>query len=114
MKAKSAEQIKAVFAPHVHFLAIDRPRDGKGISKSRVMTGEAFAKMISESKSPDYIEKMISPEARISGDLAVVSGRYTFYVGDKFSHCGTDTFNPGQLVTVRLDVVLEMPPPSEK
>lgn len=93
MKAKSAEQIKGVFAPDVHFLAIDKPRDGKGISKTRVMTGEAFAKMISESKSADYNEKMLSPEARISGDLAVVSGRYTFYVGDKFSHCGTDNFN---------------------
>jgi len=57
------------------------------------MTGEAFAKQISESKSDEYREKMISPEARISGDMAVVSGRYTFYVGDKFSHCGTDTFN---------------------
>jgi Domain of unknown function (DUF4440) len=93
MKAKSAEQIKAVFAPDVHFLAIDKPRDGKGISKTRVMTGEAFAKQISESKSAEYVEKMISPEVRISGDMAVVSGRYTFYVGDKFSHCGTDTFN---------------------
>ena len=93
MKAKSAEQIRAVFAPDVHFLAIDKPKDGKGLSKSRVITGEAFVKMISEAKGPDFIEKMISPEARISGDMAVVSGRYTFYVGEKFSHCGTDTFN---------------------
>lgn len=93
MKAKSAEQIKGVFAPDVHFLAIDKPRDGKGVSKTRVMTGEAFAKQISESKAGEYKEKMISPEARISGDMAVVSGRYTFFVGDTFSHCGTDTFN---------------------
>ncbi len=93
MKAKNAEQIKGVFAPDVHFLAIDKPKDGKGISKSRVSTGEAFIKMISESKAPEYIEKMISPEAVIAGDLATVSGRYTFYVGDKFSHCGTDVFN---------------------
>lgn len=93
MKAKSADQIRSVFAPDVHFLAIDKPRDGKGISRSRISTGEAFIKMISESKSAEYNEKMISPEVRISGDLAVVSGRYTFYVGDKFSHCGTDIFN---------------------
>lgn len=93
MKVKSAEQIKSVFAPDVHFLAIDKPRDGKGISKTRVMTGEAFAKQISESKAEEYREKMISPEAKISGDMVVVSGRYTFHVGDKFSHCGTDTFN---------------------
>jgi hypothetical protein len=93
MKVKDAVAIKGVFAPDVHFLAIDKPRDGNGISKSRIMTGDAFAKMIAESKGPDYIEKIISPEVRISGDLAVVSGRYTFYVGDNFSHCGTDTFN---------------------
>jgi hypothetical protein len=25
--------------------------------------------------------------------LAIVSGRYTLHIGDKFSHCGTNTFN---------------------
>lgn len=93
MKLKSAEQLKGVFTPEAQFIAIDKPLDGKGISTSRVTTGEAFVKMISGSKSPDYIEKMINPDVRISGDMATVSGRYTFYVGDKFSHCGTDVFN---------------------
>ena len=93
MKAKNAEQIKAVFAAEGQLIAIDKPRDGKGLSKTRLFTGEAFAKMISEAKSADFIEKMPSPEARISGDLAIVSGRYTFFIGDKFSHCGTNTFN---------------------
>lgn len=93
MKAKNAEQIKAVFAADGQLIAIDKPRDGKGLSKTRLFTGEAFAKMISEAKGADFIEKMPSPEARISGDLAIVTGRYTFFVGDKFSHCGTNTFN---------------------
>ena len=93
MKAKSAEQLKGVFALDAQFIAIDKPRDGKGLSTSRVMTGESFTKRIGEYTGPDYIEKMISPEAKVSGDLAVVSGRYTFYVGDKFSHCGTDVFS---------------------
>ncbi len=93
MKAKNAEQIKAVFAADGQLIAIDKPRDGKGLSKTRLFTGEAFAKMISEAKGADFIEKMPSPEARIAGDLAIVSGRYTFFVGDKFSHCGTNIFN---------------------
>ncbi len=93
MKAKSVEQMKAVFSYDGQLFAIDKPRDGKGISKTRILSGEAFAKMISEAKGPDFIEKMPSPEARIAGDLAIVTGRYTFYVGDKFSHCGTNTFN---------------------
>lgn len=93
MKAKDAEQIKAVFSSDGQLVAIDKPRDGKGISKMRVLSGEAFATMIAGNKGPDYIEQMPSPEARISGDLAMVSGRYTFYVGDKLSHCGTNTFS---------------------
>lgn len=93
MKAKNAEQIKSVFSPEGQLVAIDKPRDGKGISTTRIFTGEAFAKMISEAKGPDFIETMPSPEARIAGDMAIVTGRYTFYVGDKFSHCGTNTFN---------------------
>lgn len=93
MKAKDAEQIRSAFSPEGQLIAIDKPRDGKGLSKTRVLTGDAFATMIAANKGADYIEQMPSPEARITGDLAVVSGRYTFYVGDKLSHCGTNTFN---------------------
>jgi hypothetical protein len=92
MRSKNAGQIRSVFTADGQFIAIDKPRDGKGPSKTRLYTGEAFAKMIAESKGPEYIEKMISPEVRVTGDMAIVSGRYTFYLGDKFSHCGTDTF----------------------
>ena len=93
MKAKHAEQIKSVFAADGQLVAIDKPRDGKGPSRTRVLTGDAFATMIAGNKGADYIEQMSSPEARISGDLAVVSGRYTFHLGEKLSHCGTNTFN---------------------
>ena len=93
MKSKDAVKINSVFSPDGQLVAIDKPRDGKGSSKTRVLTGEAFASMIASNKGADYIEKMPSPDARITGDLAVVSGRYTFYLGDKLSHCGTNTFN---------------------
>lgn len=93
MKAKDAGQIKAVFMPDGQLVAIDKPRDGKGISKTRIFTGESFAKAISEAKAPEFIESMPEPDVRVSGDMAIVTGRYTFTVGDKFSHCGTNTFN---------------------
>ena len=93
MKAKDAEQIKSAFSADGQLIAIDKPKDGKGISKTRVLTGEGFATLIASNKGSDYIEQMPSPEARVSGDLAVVSGRYTFHLGDKLSHCGTNTFN---------------------
>jgi len=93
MKAKSFEDIRATFMPDGQLVAIDKPRDGKGISKTRVFSAESFAKNISEAKSAEFIEKMPNKDVKITGDLAVVSGRYTFFVGEKFSHCGTNTFN---------------------
>lgn len=93
MKAKNADQIKSVFSADGQLVAIDKPRDGKGISKTRILSGEAFAKMISEAKAADFIETMPAPEAKIAGDMAIVTGRYTFSVGETFSHCGTNTFN---------------------
>ena len=93
MKAKSFDDIRATFTPEGQLVAIDKPRDGKGISKTRVFTAESFAKAISEAKGADYIEKMPSKDVRMTGDLAIVSGRYTFFLGEKLSHCGTNTFN---------------------
>lgn len=93
MRAKSFDGIRAVFTADGQLVAIDKPRDGKGISKTRIFTAESFAKAISESKATDLIEKMPKKSVTVAGDLAVVTGRYTFHVGEKFSHCGTNTFN---------------------
>ena len=73
-------------------VAVDKPRSGEGISKTRTFTADAFAKMIAEGKG-EFIEKMPEKEVKINGDFALVTGRYTFYVGDKFSHCGVNSFH---------------------
>ncbi|HJR09566.1 MAG TPA: nuclear transport factor 2 family protein [Pyrinomonadaceae bacterium] len=93
MRAKNADAIRALFMPEGQLVAIDRPRTGDGLSKTRVFTADAFAKMISEAKAPEFIERMPQPEVKIFGDMALVYGRYTFHVGDKFSHCGTNSFH---------------------
>jgi hypothetical protein len=93
MRTKNADAIKALFTPEGQLVAIDKPRDGKGLSKTRVLSGDAFAKLISEAKAPEFVERMPQPQVNVFGDLATVYGRYTFHVGDKFSHCGANTFN---------------------
>jgi hypothetical protein len=72
---------------------MDKAGTGTGRSTSRVFTAEAFAKLISESKAAEFVEKMAQPEVKVFGDMALVYGRYTFHVGDKFSHCGTNSFH---------------------
>jgi hypothetical protein len=94
MKARSADQIKDAFMPEGQLVSVDKAKDGNGLSKVDLLTGEQFAKIISGVKvQGDLVETMIDPEVKVTGDLALVTGRYTFYVGDKFSHCGIDTFN---------------------
>ena len=48
--------------------------------------------MIAESKAGEFNEQMKDPEVKVFGDMALVYGRYTFHVADKFSHCGTNSF----------------------
>jgi hypothetical protein len=93
MRAKNAEAIRALFMPEGQLIAIDRPRTGSGPSTTRVFTPEAFAKLISEAKVPEFNEKMSRFNVQIFGDMALVYGPYTFHVGDKFSHCGTNSFH---------------------
>lgn len=92
MRKKDGEAIKGLFLPAGQLVAIDQPRDGKGASTTRVLSADDFAKLIVEKKG-EFIERMPRPDVGIYGDLAVVSGRYTFHVGEQFSHCGTNTFN---------------------
>lgn len=92
MRVKDGEAVKSLFLPGSQLVAIDKPRNGKGASKTRILSAVDFAKLVSETKS-EYIEQMQYSDVRIFGDLAVISGRYTFHVGQKFSHCGTNTFN---------------------
>ena len=93
MRLKNTDAIRSLFTAEGQLVAIDKPRSGEGLSKTRVFTAESFAKMISEAKVAEFVEKMPNKEVKIIGDLGTVSGRYTFFVGDKFSHCGTNTFN---------------------
>jgi uncharacterized protein (TIGR02246 family) len=92
MRAKNADAIRALFTADGQLVAVDKPRGGEGVSKTRTFTADAFAKMIAGA-SGEFIEKMPEKEIRISGDFALVYGRYTFYVGDKFSHCGVNSFH---------------------
>lgn len=38
-------------------------------------------------------ERIRNPVVRVDGPLASVWADYSFYIGDRFSHCGVDTFH---------------------
>jgi hypothetical protein len=89
MQARDAEGIRATFVSDGQ-LAIAQKRNGQ--TTVRTLTAEAFAKSISEGNGV-YRERMYKPEALVTGDLVTVRGRYGFYVDDRFSHCGLNSFH---------------------
>ena len=58
----------------------------------RSMTSEKFSQNFAVKKGV-LEEVMYAPETKIFGDLALVWGRYVFFVDNKISHCGVNAFH---------------------
>ena len=92
MQKKDAALIKEIFLSDAQFAAVVNPRNGQGEAGTRSNTVEGFIKNIS-SVQAEIIEKMPNKEIVFAQNMAIVTGRYTLYIGEKFSHCGINTFN---------------------
>jgi len=89
MAAANAAGILATGTAENQLVAVRKLKDGK--SRVDVIGGEAFTKFFTK---PGAIkEVMYGPNVEVSGDWAMVWGRYVFFVGDKVSHCGINQFN---------------------
>ncbi len=91
MKKCDSTMVKSVFAPGALLQTIRNAKDGS----SGTVTGdrlEPWLKAIAQPKSADQVwdEKMNFDQILIDGNMAQVWGSYTFHIGSKFSHCGTD------------------------
>jgi hypothetical protein len=81
--------IAALWTKDSNLSAIVIGRDGKKRTVS--FTGEAFSKNFAERKN-EIKEQMYSPKVEVDGDIALVYGRYVFFVDGKLSHCGLNAF----------------------
>lgn len=89
MRAANPTGILSTGTPENQLVAIRKMKDGK--SRVDVIGGEAFTKFFT---TPNAIrEVMYRPNVEVSGDWAMVWGRYVFFIGDKISHCGINQFN---------------------
>ena len=91
MKKCDSTMVKSVFAPVALLQTIRNAKDGS----SGTVTGdrlEPWIKAIAQPKATDQVwdEKMNFDQILIDGNMAQVWGSYTFHIGTKFSHCGTD------------------------
>lgn len=89
MAAANAAGILATGTPENQLVAVRKLRDGK--TRIDVIGGQAFTKFFTKPGAVE--ERMYDPKVEVSGDWAMVWGRYVFFVGDKLSHCGINQFN---------------------
>ena len=90
MEAANPAGILALHTPTSDLVAIFRQKDGT--TRIQSINGDAFSKMFTD-KTRKMKEIMYDPKAEVSGDWAMVWGRYVFFVDGKLSHCGINQFN---------------------
>lgn len=89
MAAANATGILATGTPENQLVAVQKGRDGK--SRISVINGEQFTRFFTKPGAAK--EVMYDPKVEISGDWAMVWGRYVFFNEGKLSHCGMNQFN---------------------
>jgi hypothetical protein len=90
MAAHNPAGILALYTPEAQLAAAIKTKDGKSVI--RTFAVEAFSKNFAEKKN-ELKEEMYAPETKVYGDLALVWGRYVFFIDGKISHCGVNAFH---------------------
>lgn len=95
MKKADTALLRSAFASQPVMQTIVKNKEGKTIVITEPL--DSFIVSVGRPHSVVYDERISIDLIRIDGDLAIVWAPYKFYLGDKFSHCGVDSF---QLVKI--------------
>ena len=90
MKNADPDMVKSAFTEDAIMKTIGRTQEGSMAVNSGSL--EQFVAGISKAEPNLYNEKILDYEIHIDGNLASVWTPYEFYLGDKFSHCGANSF----------------------
>lgn len=90
MRRSDTALLRSAFAPEAVLQTISRNRNGNTIVRSDSVA--AFVRSVGQPHAEVYDERITFGQVLIDGDLASVWTPYKFYVGEKFSHCGVNSF----------------------
>lgn len=90
MAAHKPAEIVALHTAEAQLVMVNKNKEGKTVN--RTFAAEAFSKNFAE-KRAELREDMYAPKVEIHNDLALVWGRYVFFVNGKISHCGVNAFH---------------------
>jgi uncharacterized protein (TIGR02246 family) len=81
--------IAELWTKESNLTAVIKRKDGKTAIVN--FTGEKFSQNFAEKKG-EIKEDMYEQKTFVDGDVAMVWGRYVFFVDSKISHCGLNSF----------------------
>jgi hypothetical protein len=89
MRAHDSAAVRSVFAPGAS-LTSSSIRSGTPTVNSEPIDG--FISAVGRPSTDKFDERISDPVVHIDDGLAMVWVKYSFYLNDKFSHCGVDAF----------------------
>lgn len=90
MRNSDTTMLKKAFAANHIMQTIVKTKDGKAMVRTESLAN--FIKSVGTPHSEKYDERIVFTKILIDDNLASVWTDYKFYIGEKFSHCGVNSF----------------------
>ena len=90
MKKSDTALIRSAFAPSAIMQTLVKNREGK--LSVRTEPVDSFVSFIAKPHKEIYDERISFSVVKIDADLAIAWTPYKFFIDDKFSHCGVNSF----------------------
>lgn len=90
MKQSDSAMIRSAFSLSAILQTVVKGKDERTVVLSEHL--DSFLGSVARPHPEVYDERITFDAIKIDGDLAMVWAPYKFYVGEKFSHCGVDSF----------------------
>jgi len=91
MEKGDSAMVHSAFAPNVTMATVYRDKANTPQIKFENSLVE-FLKAVGTPHADTWYEEIWNLSVKIDGDLAQAWCEYAFYIGNKFSHCGVDSF----------------------
>ena len=90
MRTSDTALLRSAFSPTAILQTIIKNKEGKVFVRSEEVN--KFVESVGKPHEQVYDERITFDVIRIDADLAIAWTPYKFYIGDKFSHCGVNSF----------------------
>ena len=91
MRAADSSAVRAAFHPLATLYSVGTNAEGETVVQATPVA--RFVAAVGTPHEEVWDERLGAAEVRRDGDLATVWVPYAFYVGEAFSHCGTNAFH---------------------